>query len=205
MAGVISHRPLRQADSLKLLLSLSGHVHQSECETSRGLIGPTRRRAPQNQRSGNAYRKVRGRKRERGESVFGMLSLLCLLFCSYLMRSSLSPSVLLSPLILLPSPSISKALLLISRSPFFSVSSPSAPAFDSSGARHASGLPEPDRGDFFSPSLPLVSHCLSFPFHFLPLIKSSPTPYRSSFPPFYRLTHRDISLPWASLADGQPF
>lgn len=118
--------------------------------------------------------KVRRRKQARGESVFAMLSLLCLFFCCYLMRNSLSPSVLLSPLILLPSPSISKALLLISRSPFFSVSSPSAPAFDSSGAEHASGLPEPDRGDFFyflfTSSL---SHCLSFPFQFLPRIKPS--------------------------------
>lgn len=104
--------------------------------------------------------------------MFAMLSLLCLFFCCYLMRNSLSPSVLLSPLILLPSPSISKALLLISRSPFFSVSSPSAPAFDSSGAEHASGLPEPDRGVFL---FPLYVLSLSLSLISLPVSSSNQT------------------------------
>lgn len=129
---------IRRADSCKTLLSLSGLKCKSECEMSRGLVGPTQRRAPRNERSGNTYLRVCGRKQERGESVFGRRSLLSL-FCCYLMRNSLSPPVLFSPLILFPSQSISKALLLIFRSPFFSVSSPSAPPFDSSGAEHAAG------------------------------------------------------------------
>lgn len=134
---------------------------------SRGLIGRTQRRAPQNERSGNTYLTVRGRKQERGESVFGLHSLFSLFFRCYLMRNSLCPSVLFSPLILFPSQLISKALRLISRSPFFSVSSPSAPPFDSSGAEHAAGC---QNETVFFPPLPLISHCLSFPFHILPLI-----------------------------------
>lgn len=117
-------------------------------------------------------------------------------FCCYLMRNSPRPSVLLSPLILFPSPSISKALLLISRSPFFSVSSLSAPAFDSSGAEHASGLPERDQGDFFPPLFTsCLSHCLSFPFQFLAVSPHSPTPSNPHpHPPHLFLFHLSTVL-----------
>lgn len=174
---------IRQADSCKTLLSLSGLKCESECEMSRGLIGRTQRRAPQNKRSGNTYLTVRGRKQERGESVFGLRSLLSL-FCCYLMRNSLSPSVLFSPLILFPSQSISKALLLISRSPFFSVSSPSAPPFDSLGAEYAAGCQNETEGFFFSP---FTSH-LSLSLCSLPVSSSNQTvklPHSLAPPPLF--------------------
>lgn len=151
---------IRQADSCKTLLSLSGLKCESECEMSRGLIGPTQRRAPQNERSGNTDLTVRGRKQERGESVFGLRSLLSLFSC-YLMRNSLSPSVLFPPLILFPlsvdfksPPSYLQISLLLRFIPvcttlwFFR-------------GRARSGLPERDRVFFFSLYL---SSLIVFPF-----------------------------------------
>lgn len=157
---------IRQADSCKTLLSLCGLKCESECEMSRGLIGRTQRRAPQNERLGKTYLAVRGRKQERGESVFGLHSLFSLFFRRYLMRNSLCPSVLFSPLILFPSQLISKALCLILRSPFFSASSPSAPPFDSSGAEHAAGCQNE------------TVFCFFFPIYLSSLIVS---PFPSSF------------------------
>lgn len=147
--------------------------------------------------------------------MFGMLSLLSLFRC-YLMRNSLSPAFCSLPSLCFP-------LRRFQKPSFLSPDLPSSlfhPRLHHPlilpGAATRSGLPDPDRGNFFLPSTSFLSliHLI-----FLPVAASNqtvkvppptphPTPAASqlfSSLPTHRLVHCDVSLPWASLADGQPF